>query len=55
VADAVGARCTTDVDLALARLRDAGCAIVSREMVAFEWLGSARDALFKTVHQQFIR
>lgn len=55
VADAVDARCRTDVDLALARMRAAGCNIVSREMVAFEWLGSARDALFKTVHQNFIR
>jgi hypothetical protein len=32
-----------------------GAAIVSREMVAFEWLDSADNPLFRDVLRQFIR
>ena len=33
----------------MARLRSAGAQIVTAEMVAFEWLGSAEHEKFKTV------
>ena len=55
VADAVDSRKADDRSLALTRLRDNGCQIVSAEMVAFEWLGSARHPQFKAVHSRFIR
>lgn len=55
VADAVDSRTAADRELALARLRDNRCQVVSSEMVAFEWLGSARHPQFKTVHRDFIR
>ena len=38
VADAVSSRLPLARDLALARLRQDGCAVVTTEMVAFEWL-----------------
>ena len=55
VADAVGSRRPADRDLGLARMRDAGAQIVSREMVAFEWLARAGTDLFRDVSRNFIR
>lgn len=55
VADAVASRQASDCELALARMRQAGCHIVSGEMVAFEWLTSARHPQFKAIHREFIR
>ena len=55
VADAVSSRRVTDRDLGLARMRDAGAAIVSREMVAFEWLHKAGTDLFRQVNREFLR
>lgn len=55
VADAVGSRLATDKQLALERLRDAGVSIVSREMVAFEWLQKAGTEVFREISRQFIR
>lgn len=55
VADAVASRDPRDCELALARLRQCGCQIVSGEMVAFEWLSGARHPQFKAVHNSFIR
>ena len=49
VADACGSRHTDDRDKAMARLRSAGAEIVTAEMVAFEWLGSADNEHFKAV------
>ncbi|PID52964.1 MAG: hypothetical protein CSB46_10890 [Micrococcales bacterium] len=49
VADASGSRHQHDRDAAIARLRDAGARIVTAEMVAFEWLGTAGHESFKTV------
>ena len=48
-ADAVGSRDTARRDLGLARMRDAGCAIVDSEMVVFEWLGAAGTDEFREV------
>ena len=55
VEEAVGSRRDSDKVLALARMRDAGAAIVSREMVAFEWLRRADSAVFREVSKTFLR
>jgi nicotinamidase-related amidase len=55
VAEAIGSRRATDKDLALARLRQEGCRIVSREMVAFEWLHKAGTDLFRQISREFLR
>lgn len=55
VAEAVGSRRAEDKALALERLRQAGAQIVSREMVAFEWLQRAGTELFREISRQFIR
>jgi nicotinamidase-related amidase len=55
VADAVGSRRQRDVELGLARMQASGCEIVSREMIAFEWLGSANNPQFREIHKKYIR
>jgi len=55
VADAVGSRDPLNRDLALARMGQQGVQIVSREMVAFEWLGRAGTDLFREINRDFIR
>jgi nicotinamidase-related amidase len=55
VADAVSSRTPANRDLALARMRDAGVQIVSREMVAFEWLERAGTPTFREVMRNFLR
>lgn len=55
VKDAVGSRRSTDKDLALERMRAHGADIVSREMVAFEWLGQAGTDIFRQISREFIR
>ncbi|MCB1960529.1 MAG: isochorismatase family protein [Rhodocyclaceae bacterium] len=55
VEDAVGSRAPADMALATARMRAAGAVIVSREMVAFEWLGRAGNDVFREINQTFIR
>lgn len=55
VAEAVGSRRPEDKALALERLRQAGCVIVSREMLAFEWLHRAGTDLFRAISREFIR
>jgi nicotinamidase-related amidase len=55
VADCVGSRREFDRDAALARLRQEGARIVTREMVAFEWLGEAATPLFREVSKEFFR
>lgn len=55
VAEAVGSRKPSDKELALARLRDEGARIVSREMVAFEWLHQAGTDLFRQVSREFLK
>jgi nicotinamidase-related amidase len=55
VADAVGSRNPADRLLALDRARAHGAEIVSREMVAFEWLKQAGTPLFKEISTQFLR
>jgi nicotinamidase-related amidase len=55
VADCVSSRRASDRDLALARMRQEGVRIVSREMVVFEWLGEAGTPLFKAVSKAFLK
>lgn len=55
VADAVGSRDPANRILALERMRQAGVAVVSREMAAFEWLHHAGDDRFRAVHRAFLR
>jgi nicotinamidase-related amidase len=55
VEEAVGSRRKTDRELALARMRSHGAAIVSREMVAFEWLRHAGSERFREISREFIR
>ena len=55
VAEAVGSRRSDDKALALERLRQEGCRIVSREMVAFEWLHRAGTEQFRQISREFLR
>lgn len=55
VADAVGSRKPSDKELALARMRGQGIHIVSREMVAFEWLRQAGTDEFREISREFLK
>jgi nicotinamidase-related amidase len=55
VADAVASRDPANRELALARMRGHGIEIVSREMVAFEWLKLAGTDEFREVSKNFLR
>lgn len=55
VADACGSRDPANRDLAFTRMRGHGIEIVSREMVAFEWLRRGGTALFGEINRDFIR
>jgi nicotinamidase-related amidase len=55
VADAVASRHPADRDLALSRMRGHGIEIVSREMVAFEWLRRAGTTEFRQISSEFLR
>jgi nicotinamidase-related amidase len=55
VADAVGSRDPENRTLALERMRHHGVEVVSREMVAFEWLHVAGTGLFREVSTGFLR
>jgi nicotinamidase-related amidase len=55
VADCVASRRAFDRDVALERLRQEGARIVTREMVAFEWLGEAATPLFREISREFFK
>lgn len=55
VEEGVGSRRERDKQLALERMRSHGADIVSREMVAFEWLEKANTEAFRAVLKAFIR
>lgn len=55
VEDACSSRQALDLRLAMERLRGAGAAVVSTEMVLFEWLERADDPLFRTVLQTLLK
>ncbi len=49
VADATASRATASHDVAMRRLAASGCAIVTTEMVVFEWLRVAATPAFKAL------
>ena len=55
VEEGVGSRRDSDKVLALARMRQAGADIVSREMVAFEWLRRCDAPRFREISREFLR
>ncbi|MFO7641271.1 MAG: hydrolase [Candidatus Competibacteraceae bacterium] len=55
VADGVSSRSPRDAELALERMRAEGVRIVSREMVAFEWLRQAGTDRFREISRDFLR
>ena len=55
VAEAVASRRERDRDLALERMRQCGIQVLSREMVAFEWLNQAGTDAFRRVQRRYIR
>lgn len=55
VREAIGSRSPENRELGLARMRDHGVEIVSREMVAFEWLHRAGTEIFREVSRELIR
>ncbi|MEH6579685.1 MAG: hydrolase [Amphritea sp.] len=55
VADCVSSRNPEDKALALERMRHCGIHIVSREMVAFEWVQSSGSKEFKEFSKNFLR
>jgi nicotinamidase-related amidase len=55
VAEAVGSRRPSDKEFALARMRDRGAHVVTREMVAFEWLKQAGTDEFRQISREFLR
>lgn len=55
VADAVGSRNPEDKALALERMRQNGLQIVSREMVAFEWMEKSGTDSFRQISKNYLR
>ncbi|WP_286238912.1 hydrolase [Neptuniibacter halophilus] len=55
VADCVSSRNPEDKALALERMRQAGIYVVSREMVAFEWMQKAGTDSFREISKNYIR
>lgn len=55
VADAISARNPVDTEYAIARMRDEGITIVTREMVGFEWLLRSDAPEFKDFSKKFLR
>lgn len=55
VADCVSSRSPEDKALALERMRSCGIHIVSREMVAFEWMQKSGTDAFKKISKEYLR
>ncbi|HEY5717018.1 MAG TPA: hydrolase [Motiliproteus sp.] len=55
VADTVGSRNPADKHLGIERMRQCGAQIVSREMVAFEWMQRSGTDQFKTISKHYLR
>lgn len=55
VEDGLGSRNPKDKELALERLKQAGAQIVSKEMVAFEWLEKAGTDTFRKISKVWIK
>jgi nicotinamidase-related amidase len=55
VADTVSSRSAEDKTLALRRMENAGVVIVSKEMVAFEWMEQSGTDTFRQISKNFLR
>lgn len=55
VADCIGWRHELDARMAFARMQQEGARIVTREMVAYEWLGEAGTPRFREIAKEFLR
>lgn len=55
VTEAVGSRTPDNKRLALSRMQQAGCQIISREMLAFEWLERGDHESFRQISKGWIR
>ncbi len=55
VRDCIGSRKADDKTAALERLSNNGIEVVTREMVAFEWLRKAGDERFRQISREFLR
>lgn len=55
VADCVSSRSVEDKQFALERMRQAGIYIVTREMVAFEWMQKSDTEMFRHISKKYLR
>ncbi|UTW13484.1 hydrolase [Marinobacterium rhizophilum] len=55
VADCIASRNPQDKALAIERMRQAGIQVVSREMVAFEWMRKAGTDSFRHISRNYLR
>lgn len=55
VADCIASRRPEDREVAMTRMRDEGVRVVTREMVAFEWLSQSGTPLFREVISGFFK
>jgi nicotinamidase-related amidase len=55
VAEAVGSRTVENKLLALSRMQQAGCQVISKEMLAFEWLEHSDHDSFRQISKGWIR
>ena len=53
--DCIASRNPADKHLAIERMRQCGIYVVSKEMVAFEWMQRAGTETFKMISQRFLR
>lgn len=55
VEDCVSSRHLRNKELAIERMRAEGVRVVSREMVAYEWLGVSGNDCFREINRKFLR
>lgn len=55
VAEAVGSRTSENKQLALSRMQQGGCQIISKEMLAFEWLERGDHDSFRQISKGWLR
>lgn len=55
LADCISSRNLADKELAIERMRQCGIYVVSKEMVAFEWMQRSGTDEFKMISKRFIR
>lgn len=55
VVDAISSRSDVDTDTAVARMREAGITMITKEMVGFEWLRTSTHEGFRYFSKHFLR